>query len=831
MNIPSPMPFAIDKLVCLVSLRRQLVKMRINSFLAGLLCILSLFFVHPPDLEAGGSVDRTVAVFQEIPGVTNKQIEKGRKLIADLDYFNMRVFRALCKLSNVTADDVLNILPELSGKEITFYHLDFFELFCSLEGLSWEKGLIGLEKIEALDFTEVAVLTSLVKVPSITPDQVLAGIQQIKNLHNPGRWAAKSFFEISGQSPDKINQGLEQIMLLTHEQCWAAETSNKIAGITVDDALKNMMAIRFVPLPEIWNIRALFGLPDMTGPDALNWLETYFVKPQEEKNELYLSLTSTQKTTLLSVFYEASEKSIIEINNLHSITDINEREIPSAELASYSFEQLKSLFDRLDPKIVASYSPKFTVFSEQGDTTGTIKILRDATGAARVLAAKQRTNANLYILLSRVTILYDSSFRNILLPVLQKHIATDYGGSLLKFLQEIDPGSYHVARFISSMGQKGKLSVFFPKDPEEQVAILNLVADSAFRDENSLIFFAAGFSKPLDIVHPSARHSLLKRMITLANDKNAIFAQQIRIILQYYLEDQPGSLEDDTKAEIKDILATYGTVDLVAYAKTPFAEWIEDGELSALSVFNSDDDGRLSFFANCRHLLSNGYHPVPTKAFLLEEEDYGQDSRVAGLLVSVAKKEPESLRNLFIFLKDNPVVIDFVKTVHSLKISHSLAIYRDKETEKKLLEQYINGGHEMFAHRGHSYWLDDHLLIPMRELVKDEQIKREKFTDKQRFLSIGSCGAINAYSELTGIFCNRVDMLGSMGTGMTNVNNLYNLFLFETIAAGPVEMNWREVDRRSLFIFPGESGRSYLRPGSLPAVLYKIIGEGRCWFR
>jgi hypothetical protein len=74
-------------------------------------------------------------------------------------------------------------------------------------------------------------------------------------------------------------------------------------------------------------------------------------------------------------------------------------------------------------------------------------------------------------------------------------------------------------------------------------------------------------------------------------------------------------------------------------------------------------------------------------------------------------------------------------------------------------------------------------------------------------------------------------MLGSMGTGMTNVNNLYNLFLFETIAAGPVEMNWREVDRRSLFIFPGESGRSYLRPGSLPAVLYKIIGEGRCWFR
>lgn len=824
-------PLSFNQLMSLVLFCIQFGKVSIISSLVGISCFLSLSFFFVPDLQAGGSIERTVAVLQEIPGVTNEQVDKGRELIADLDYFNMRVFRALCKLKDISAEDALNILPEISGKEITFYHLDFFELFCSLKGLSWQMGLIGLEGIRELDFTAVTVSTSLLKVPSIKPEQVLDGIQKIKMMTNPERWATKSFFEIKEQSPERIDLGIEQISMLTHEQCWAVEGSNKIKGITVDQALKNMRAIRFVPIAETWNVRALFNLPDMTGTESLHWLETYFVKTQEEKNKIYLTLTNDQKATLLAVFYEASEKIIIEINNLHSITDINEREIPSAELASYSFEQLSDLLDRLDTKIVDKYGPKFANFTTKGDKDGAIKILREATGAARILAAKQRTNANLYVLLSRITILYDSSFNSILLPVLQKHIAAEYGGSLLKFLQDIDPESYHVARFFSSLGLKGKLGVFIPKEAAEQEKILNLVADSAFRDEHSLIFYAASFTKPLDIIHSSARQNLLKRVVAKAHDKNAIFAQQIRVILQYYLEEQPEFLGQEVKAEIEKILETYGEVDLAAYAKTDFAEWVEDGRLSALSVFNSDDDGRLSFFANCRHLLSNDYQPIPTKSFWLEGEDYGQDDRVIVLLEAVAKRKPESLGNLFKFLKDNSVVIDFVKTVNSIEISHSIAIYRDKETEIKLLEQYVTGNHEMFAHRGHSYWLDDHLLIPLRELVKSESIKRENFTAKQRFLSIGSCGAINAYSELTSIFCNKVDLLGSMGTGMTGVNNLYNHFLFETIAAGPIDMSWREVDRRSSFIFKGEAERSYLLPGGLPAVLYKIVGEKRCWFR
>ena len=94
------------------------------TLLFGLLFSLSLLLGFSGQLMAGGSVDRTMAIFQDIPGATQEQIEKGRQLITDLDYFHMRVFRALCKLENASADAAIKIIPELSKTEITFYHLD-----------------------------------------------------------------------------------------------------------------------------------------------------------------------------------------------------------------------------------------------------------------------------------------------------------------------------------------------------------------------------------------------------------------------------------------------------------------------------------------------------------------------------------------------------------------------------------------------------------------------------------------------------------------------------------------------------------------------------------
>jgi hypothetical protein len=800
-------------------------------------CILhltiSLFFflLCPLDSQAGGAQDRAVDVFSKIPGITKQHLEKGKELIPHLDYFNTRVFRVLCKLPNATAPDVLKILPGLSREPITFYHLELFELFSSLDEITLELALHGLQKIKELEFSSVLVASSLKNISSISPGQFIDIIQNIRQLSDPARWALKSFFEIKGQTAEKVTQGMDLIMQLSYDQCWAAEKNNTIINISVDEALKNIMAIRLVPLADVKNIRSLFALSEMTGPEAYSWLNNYFVKPQEEKNSLYRSLSSSQKSILLRVFYQASKHVIRDINNLHSIMDINEMEIAASSLATYSFEDLKGMLERLPPEVVEQYAPRFAGHVEQGRKSGSINILRQATSEARIMTARQCSAANIYILLTRVTILFDSSFRNILLPELRKHIEKGYGKSLYGFLQAMDPENLYVSRFISSLAQKGKLAMFFPSKVEEQEAILELVSGSAFSNENSLIFFAASFTKFLKIIKPEIRHILLDNMISLAIDDNAIFAQQVRIILQYYMEEQPELLGDDVIDQVQSIMETYGTAALSEYAKTPFAEWREDGVLSAVSVFNSDDDGRSSFLSNCRYLIKNGYFPRISKSFFQDELSDNQKKTLATLLVDLGRKKSGSLEYLFSFLANNAVAIDLVKSVNSQEIIHSICIYRNNDNQKKLLVEFINGDHEMFIHRGHSYWLDNHLLIPLREIMQAGKVSRERMAAKQRFLSIGSCGAINNYSELTSIFCNKIDLLGSLGSGKTRVNNLYNLFLFETVAAGPAGMSWKEVDRRSSFVFKGDGGSSYLSPGSLPAILYKIIGEGRCWFR
>jgi hypothetical protein len=320
-------------------------------------------------------------------------------------------------------------------------------------------------------------------------------------------------------------------------------------------------------------------------------------------------------------------------------------------------------------------------------------------------------------------------------------------------------------------------------------------------------------------------------MITLAQDKDTLMAQQVRIILQYYLENQSNLLDDNIQAKIREIMTEYGEVQLAYYARTPFGEWLKDGELHAFSTYNTDDDGFHSFVANTAYLLSKGYQPIMTESF---SDFAGVDKKeeLARLLKSVAEKEKNSGAGLFRFMRNNPLVVDFVKTVNSVKIFQSMTVFHNNDTQRSLVKYFLQAGYEMLIHRGHSYWLELHLLVPLRELDKSGELAAFTCGDKQRFLSIGSCGATNNFTELRTLFKNHIDIIGSIGTGVTAVNNCYNVFLLETVAQGPEDMDWKEVDRRAAAIMTGQGAQDYLLPGSLPAVLYKIQGAGgKCEFR
>jgi hypothetical protein len=96
---------------------------------------------------------------------------------------------------------------------------------------------------------------------------------------------------------------------------------------------------------------------------------------------------------------------------------------------------------------------------------------------------------------------------------------------------------------------------------------------------------------------------------------------------------------------------------------------------------------------------------------------------------------------------------------------------------------------------------------------------------KQRFMSLGSCGGIRAYSELATFFHNKVDILATVGTGKAIINDPYNQLLFELIAARPNSLSWKEVSDQAAIIFKHGMGEEYLQPGSLPAILHKIMDQ------
>jgi hypothetical protein len=80
---------------------------------------------------------------------------------------------------------------------------------------------------------------------------------------------------------------------------------------------------------------------------------------------------------------------------------------------------------------------------------------------------------------------------------------------------------------------------------------------------------------------------------------------------------------------------------------------------------------------------------------------------------------------------------------------------------------------------------------------------------------------------MTRLFRGHVDILATIGTGMAIINDPYNKNFLEVIARNPDTISWKEVADKLDFIFRGGRGQDYLQPGSLTAILHKIIDEDK----
>ncbi len=807
-------------LLTLIATTRMLARLSCGAaFLAIVLHLLPAYAASPAkDAAYTTTLDR----YSRLPGGTSLPSAEEKRLLKALSYTEMRAFRAICSLPAMTREQVGRVLGELPALAIRYQHVPLLETLVTLEGASIDNCRRLIERLQGADFVSGRVLAGLGNVRKMSVADLFRLLERVDDLDEPGRWAAGGLFSVGGITAADVTRGLDLIDTMGERQRWAAEQQCRIRGITPAETLAGIAGIRSLSAGDAWNARSLFMLPEMTAATAASWLAGYFSLPEAAREGAFRRLPDRDKSLLLQVFAAAADYPLWQINNLHDITDNLGREIGSGTLSGYSGDRLLGLMLRLHPLVQQRFGPQMRRLLANGDRAEAIATLRQATAAARKQTAADLTSANIYVLLAHGSDLYDSSFRDILVPVLKSRIVADHGDDLLSFLVVTDPESLFASDCIASLAQKGKLTVFFPADPGRQKKVLDLVARSALQNEFSLILFSATFSRLLETIEPPARSYLTGLLLDAAARGDNVFSRQVRIILQFYLSEFPALLAPGDKARIAGMLATLGTIDLAPYTRTPFAEWRSDGSLRSLSVFQDDDDGRASFLSNCRTLLANGYRPQLSSRHSLPgvPAAAAESARAAAQTVSSGGDGLGRLLRLGIA---HPLVVDWVRTVAGIEIAHSVFFYQGKANQQQLLALFLKDGSEMFAQRGHSYWRRDQLIDPLKALLERGTVTAADLRAKQRFLSIGSCGGIRAYSELNRIFHNHVDILATIGTGKTTVNTPYNQRFFEIIAEGGGDLSWEEVARRSAGIFQASLADDYLQPGSLPAILHKIM--------
>lgn len=777
------------------------------------------------DLALEQAITETAAALSGLK-MDEQQLGRAREQIRGLSYTNMRVLRVFAALPGMTADSIMDVLQRLEKMKIAYGNLVILEHFATLPGVDSDLAWLLLKKLGNLSYVAGRVASVVGQTKNLQPQMMLGLLDRLAPLRESALWALKAYLEIPGQTAETVDRGMAHLARMNEKQCWATESSCLIAGMTPEAALRNMEYIQRLSNTDVSNARSFFRLPDMTPETSLVWLSTFFSVLRDVQEERFFAMNAREKSMLLDAYAgpDAADYLIWKINNLHDITDENGREIGIRVLSSAPSSFLRGLFQRLDPRIQARFKGEFEA-GLAASRGAAISALRRATSAARMQAAKDCTTANAYILLSLGSDLYDSSFREFLVPVMKDRVDARFAGNLLAFLHGVDPQSIHVSDFIISLAQKGRLTVFFPTSVAEQQKVIDLVTHSAFRDEKSLILFSATFMTLLEAIQPETRTYLIGRMLTAIHEQDTVFSTQLRVILQYYIQEHAQLVGEVDKIRIRLMMSQYGVIDLDQYVKNSFAEWKMDGKLSSLSIFQGDDDGVDSYRSNCQTLMNHGYRPrISTSFFLMSRgnlQDEAATQRLRGLLAAPS----QNLGAIQQMQERYPLVVDWVKNVQGIEISHSVVVYHDERRQQELLRQFLKGGHEMFAQRGHSYWRKEQLLDPLYKLIKSGEVTEADLMAKQRFLSLGSCGGIRVYTELALIFNNRVDILATVGTGKAIINDPYNHFLFELVASRSGGLSWKEVGRQAAAIFKRGMGEEYLQPGSLPAILHKIMDQ------
>ncbi len=789
------------------------------------LTLLLPLVAHAATHTGDASWKKTVESFIRIPCMDCEQVEYGKEIIRGLDYNSQRIFRKMSLMEDASFRHSQKAWDDLIRLHLSYEQMLAFEQWADLGGISMQLGIQALPEIKSLNYEAGKSFRAYLSLEGIRPKFALKTIPLLTQLEDANNRAVQAFLTVGDMDADEALDGLVIMGRLSSKQALACEALSRVKNMNRETILDALPLLQQLREDDAWNARTLYKQESMTRETAWNWLVSYFATPPAVQEAQFYRQNAAGRRNLLRAFYDGGEELIWKINNLHAITDRFGFEISESQLRAMSKKELYTRFQKLSQQTQFNYGKRFYPAYRAGRRAEMVTLLRKATSADRRQVARDLTSANIYALLAQGSELYDSSFRDILVPILKKRIKENHQDTLLNFIKAIDPENLLVSNFIVSLAQKGKLTTFFPEDSAEQKQILELVAASAFKDEDTLLLFSATFKHLLTVLETEARSYLIHKMVMEADNGSCTFSTLITVILQYYLQEYPELLGTRDRVLITRAVIRYGTVDLNRYLVTPFAEWKQDGRLGSISVFHPDDDGRKSFISNGRTLLKSGYRIFLSEQYSLSFLSPVKRKQAAALIAGASKNPAKGLPALFSAMRSKQFSVAFVKKINGITIRHSVYVYVGEQEQQKLLKRFLRGGDEMFAQRGHSYWRSEQITDPLIELKRERQITDQDLNSKQRFMSLGSCGGVKAYTRLTKMFLGHIDILATIGTGMAIINDPYNKNFFEVVAKNPSTITWKDMADKSAFIFAGGRGRDYLQPGSLTAILHKILDE------
>lgn len=782
-----------------------------------------VFFAATAPAAIGGTLEpfqeRTVSVLLARDRENTLAVADLQETAASFSYGQAQIARKIAAAApdSVSAATVFTVWRKIAGTKISYKAAELLGRLYELQGVDPAQAMSLLEKISPMPHRALKTLELLVQHAHVTacfPDGLLSLLISMKDT---AHWAARQYFSRVPPQPDRLVADLAAINGLSPNSAVALEACLEKADGSFAQPTVLLSLLSGHRDAAAWAVATLCRTSRRSLTEEIGFAQSFLLQPPEERTTRYLAMSDPEKSFALHLYEKAVGWTEGRLNRLHAVTDGIGAEFSDNFLFVMSVDELQELFHDLAGNAATPLTMEMERARQEQDRKAMVRLLKKIAHDTRRALVRRLSDVELYVLLAAGNHLYDSSFRDVVVPeLLARPVAR---GGIIAVAEKVDPAGSYLDQAVTNLARRGVLLRFLGKSPAEEKKTVHRINAIAFSSVEGVLDFSVSLERIVPVLSPDARLLLVKGLADAAVNRDDPTLRQLLATMAAFFQ-QELHRQGKNSAGISRILASLSSKSLVPSA--PFASWVADGTIRGLSVFQADDDGWRSFVGFCRELLQRGYRPEMAVDFPHAVET-AYDHELRATVAQLSETKPHLLRLVHRLLYYGGGAVDFVRDRKGVKLVQTVSLNLGEERQQQVLRWYLSGGIEILSQRGHSYWRGSQILAPMEEI---RQANRLPVPDAapRRFISLGSCGSMKAYWQTVRLFDGSADVLATVGVGASRVNDLFTIQLAEFAAAHPAS-TWNDAREKLAPVFDRWHGRGYIAPGNLPYYLGRTLSR------